>query len=964
VETDEIATSRIGQLIGGRWTLERVIGAGGMAAVYAARDPSGLAAAVKILHPEVSRSSELRMRFSRELEALQRISHEGVVRILDHGVDRPDIAYLAMELLDGETLADRMVRGEVPSVPELLGWIDALLGALGAVHRAGVVHRDLKPSNLFLTRQGQLKLLDFGVARFASGTGKWPGTQIGTALGTVPYMAPEQAQGRNDLVDHRSDLFAVGAMMFRVLSGQRIHAADTEGELLTAIATKPARSLRSVRPEIPSGIAAVVDLALAFSRNARYPDAPSMETDIQALRRGEPPPLATSRLASLDSETVATRPRQKTPDPVAPTVPDGDPLIGQILAGRYRIDDLLGSGGMGSVYRAEHVHMRKAVAVKVLHREMTALPEIVARFEREAVASARIQHPNVAAATDFGKLEDGSFYLVLEFVEGRSLRDLLDEQRSLAPARASDIARQIAGALAAAHAAQVVHRDLKPDNVMLVAREGVAEFVKVLDFGIAKVVAEEMRDQPVLTQYGSVFGTPEYMSPEQTLGQPVDHRADLYALGILLYEMLAGRTPFADDDMMLVLTRQMTAEPPPLPAHVPPELAKLVMALLRKQPSDRIQSAGEVVTCLSGAGGPVPSSVGPTLVDPDPPSGLSDTVLHLAAPPAVGVAPAAVAGARPESARKGFGGLDRGARELVRALPELWEMARSVGRRGGRLVVRRVAIRGRSWAIWQLGAAMAAVVGLVAVIMLVSPGAGRDQSISPGSSGRPSATASRAPAPDLALLFDPASRGDRAALGKLAARSDAGRSAAEWRALGAGYAVLKDYAASLSAYTAAVRLEPALATDAKLLGDVHRAAEEPTTQAPALDLASTALASGGADLLFDLWSTNKSKPGGKALADAAHGKLDQADVKEHASPALRVALDLMNARGCPGYRALLPRAVEHADTRSLPTLNKLSVARGCGFLGLGDCFYCLRGDAKLGQALENAKSRSAPTFPP
>jgi serine/threonine protein kinase len=189
-----------------------------------------------------------------------------------------------------------------------------------------------------------------------------------------------------------------------------------------------------------------------------------------------------------------------------------DEMVGRVLAGRYRIEALLGMGGMGAVYRAEHVHMRKAVAVKILHREMTQLPEVVARFEREAVAAARITHPNVAAATDFGRLDDGSFYLALEFVEGRSLGQLIKKEGALAEERALGIARQIAEALAAAHAAGVVHRDLKPENVMLVSREGQPEFVKVLDFGIAKLRFESTGDQP-LTQMGVVFGTPEYMSP-------------------------------------------------------------------------------------------------------------------------------------------------------------------------------------------------------------------------------------------------------------------------------------------------------------------------------------------------------------------------------------------------------------------------------------------------------------------
>ncbi len=196
----------------------------------------------------------------------------------------------------------------------------------------------------------------------------------------------------------------------------------------------------------------------------------------------------------------------------------GESLVGTVLAGRYRIEHLLGSGGMGSVYRAEHVLMRKACAVKVLHREMTQVKEVVARFEREAVAAARIEHPNVATATDFGQLENGSFYLVLEFIEGKSLSRLIADVGPLPEARALLITRQIADALAAAHGAGIVHRDLKPDNVMLVAKDGANDFVKVLDFGIAKISIEEPGpDQQALTRLNTVMGTPEYMAPEQAL---------------------------------------------------------------------------------------------------------------------------------------------------------------------------------------------------------------------------------------------------------------------------------------------------------------------------------------------------------------------------------------------------------------------------------------------------------------
>jgi serine/threonine-protein kinase len=273
---------------------------------------------------------------------------------------------------------------------------------------------------------------------------------------------------------------------------------------------------------------------------------------------------------------------------------------GAVVAGRYRVIGFIGAGGMGAVYRAEHVHMRKAVALKVLHREFLGVDEVVARFEREAIAAARIEHPNVVAASDFGKLDDGSFYLVLEFVDGTSLRSLLEKGGALPNLRTLSIVRQTLLALQAAHRAGVVHRDLKPDNVMLVTAPNGSDRVKVLDFGIASIAAPDpRRDATKLTQVGMVMGTVAYMSPEQATGQPIDERADLYSLGVMLYEMIAGVVPFDAELPSQVLARQLVEEPPPLPAGTPPALERLVLDLMQKKPEDRPASAQEVLDRLA-----------------------------------------------------------------------------------------------------------------------------------------------------------------------------------------------------------------------------------------------------------------------------------------------------------------------------------------------------------------------------
>jgi len=293
-----------------------------------------------------------------------------------------------------------------------------------------------------------------------------------------------------------------------------------------------------------------------------------------------------------------------------------DARVGTTLADRYRIDALIGEGGMGRVYSAEHVLMRKRLAIKVLHRELTTMAEVVARFEREAMAAANIDHPNVAAATDFGKLPDGAVFLVLEYVQGKSLRDEI-AGGPIAAERALHITRQIAAGLASAHALDIVHRDLKPENVMLVEKGGDPDFAKVLDFGIAKVPIGDVPHpahtpaHTPITKAGMVFGTPEYMAPEQALGQTVDGRADLYALGVILYEMLSGSRPFSSQSQVGILGQQLSKSPPKISDRapgifVPPAVEAVAMKLLQREASERYQSATEVVDVINRLLAPIP----------------------------------------------------------------------------------------------------------------------------------------------------------------------------------------------------------------------------------------------------------------------------------------------------------------------------------------------------------------------
>jgi eukaryotic-like serine/threonine-protein kinase len=273
-------------------------------------------------------------------------------------------------------------------------------------------------------------------------------------------------------------------------------------------------------------------------------------------------------------------------------------LVGTVVGERYKLLRVIGEGGMSAVYGAEHALMHKPLAVKVLSPEMSKVPEAVTRFQREAVAASRIEHPNVVGATDFGSLEDGSFFLVLELVEGKTLRDAI-AQGPMPLGRVLHVARQIAEGLARAHGLGIVHRDLKPDNVMLTTRGEDADFVKILDFGIAKVPPQEPVSEGAapLTRVGMVYGTPEYMAPEQAMGKPVDARADLYALGVMLFEMVAGRRPWDDENKVVLLGRHISDPVPPL-AGAPPSLVAVIRKLMSKEADERYQKAEDVVAAL------------------------------------------------------------------------------------------------------------------------------------------------------------------------------------------------------------------------------------------------------------------------------------------------------------------------------------------------------------------------------
>jgi serine/threonine-protein kinase len=282
---------RLGSVLCGKWALERLLGVGGMAAVYAARHRIGTEVAIKMLHPELARSSELRSRFEREAQVSGKLKHPGAVEVRDVDVTEDGVPFMVMELLDGVSLSTRLRDGPL-ELGEALRYIDELCEVLGAAHAEGIIHRDIKPDNVFVTTEGHIKVLDFGIARLREGR---PMTLVGARLGTLPYMPPEQVAGRP--IDARADIFALGALMFRLLSGRRIHEAKTESDLLVKMATTPPPPLESVAPHMPDDVCAVANRALAFEVGKRYPSSAVMQGDVRALRSGDPPPFAMQALS-------------------------------------------------------------------------------------------------------------------------------------------------------------------------------------------------------------------------------------------------------------------------------------------------------------------------------------------------------------------------------------------------------------------------------------------------------------------------------------------------------------------------------------------------------------------------------------------------------------------------------------------------------------------------------------------
>lgn len=635
----------------------------------------------------------------------------------------------------------------------------------------------------------------------------------------------------------------------------------------------------------------------------------------------------------------------------------GDPrrLLGQVLSGRYRVDELVGEGGMGAVYRAENLTTRGRVAIKVLHPEMLGNAEAIARFEREAVALGRVVHANVGSACDMGRLDDGACFLVLDYLEGDDLRAVID-RGPLPPDRALHIARQIALGLDAMHAIGIVHRDLKPENIMLVSEGGARDVVKVLDFGIAKVPAEhEAGRHPgrtPLTQVGVADGTPEYMAPEQALSSNVDGRADLYALGVMLYEMLSGRRPFDAMDRAEFIRLVTTTPPPPLAPRVPggmlpPALEALVTRLLQKEAYGRFNAARDVVMAIDALGLPAQAQAQAVAI-------RSDHATRVSRPQPF----------RDASSRASSPTLSH-VRGSLTSMPRS-PLAPGEGHLGQMIATLPGPLRGVP------ASALLSWLGLLGVIALVlsaiavrSPKsvAALERASSPSLAGSSSALADReapgaddtppAPTTASAAELDAARTGGLVALGPLAQKYPSDPAVLK--------ALLLAHASDKAGYSAAIGVArrlfdvtPLATSDIDVRRVILLATNGPSDVATqAFELISTAMGPAGPDLLFELVTTTTTA---KSPKERAAKQLEAPAVRALASPALLIALELRAALPC-ARKPLFSRARDSGDARSLTYLKQLLPTTGCGLFRRSDCYECLSNRAELKEAIAAIEAR-------
>jgi serine/threonine protein kinase len=545
--------------VGGRYLVEDLLGGGETAIVFGARHLLlGKSVAMKILRTELASDLEHAQRFLKAARAASQLTHENIVSITDFGHDdAAQLTFLVMERLAGVTLDHELVL-PMP-VGRALPILLQVARAMVAAHAAGVVHRDIKPKNIFLVsssgRDDLVKVCDFGLSKL----GNERVTATGTLLGAPPYQTPPPPVAETS-PDFRADLYGFGATAYEVLTGRNPNRVDGKAP--------PYPSELVPDSDLPPELEELIIRCLS----ANPSDRPVGAVEIEAV------------LAGLI-------------DHVRKPSPSSASMIGQIV-GTHKLTRLLGSGGIGWVYQAEHPLIGTKVAIKILRSEIANDPTMIDRFVLEARSSSAIGSPHIPRFLDFGYLANGQPYAVMEYLDGVTLASRLRDFGFLSLEEAVTVLRQVATAMSAAHAQGIIHRDLKPDNLFLVRDASDKEVVKVLDFGIAKLMSAT--GSAVKTHAGIVLGTAYYCAPEQAMGLDVAPTADIYALGVTAYEMLTGQRPF-EGQVSAILGAKTTQDAPSLHklrSDLPDVVERTVARMLERDPDKRLATMEELLAEL------------------------------------------------------------------------------------------------------------------------------------------------------------------------------------------------------------------------------------------------------------------------------------------------------------------------------------------------------------------------------
>jgi eukaryotic-like serine/threonine-protein kinase len=580
-----------------------------------------------------------------------------------------------------------------------------------------------------------------------------------------------------------------------------------------------------------------------------------------------------------------------------------DPLVDTIVGERYRILGRIGEGGMGTVFRVEHTLMKKVLALKLLRAEFSNVTDAAKRFEREAQSASRLSHPNIIAVTDFGHGAGGELFLVMEFVAGEPLAEALLREGPLEPGRACHIAGQILSALEHAHAEGVIHRDLKPANVMLVRDPDPRkpEAVKILDFGIAKMTQAQGSDEP-LTRGMMIFGTPAYMSPEQAAGQEADIRADLYSCGIILYEMLVGRKPFEDPDLVKLLGMQITSPPPRFAEaapdlRIPPALETVVMRVLEKDRDKRYASATEFREAIENSSTDV-AEMGARFAASSVRAGFTLGAKVWAKHPAV-VAAGRRAWTRVCAVK---GKIDERAQPVLKYLPEK---------------PRRYAVPGMAV--------------LLLLVLLIARSGGKTKGASPKlepPKPKPVTAEMKSPIKHIEETMAKGLITEARVLimQQISAHPSDGRVR---YLLGNLEFADKNPSAGLQAYEEALRLDPGLRGDAALLVNIRAELNDRKLGLVALEMMIKQVGKPAGDLLADLASDDRRAEFRRAAREAC----ETLDCGKKVELVNSYALDLTQGKSCEEKREAVKKLGETGDSRAIEPLKRARSERRSLLLG-------------------------------